>query len=510
MSASVFKHDLPEDPARADLAEVTVLRLQDPEPADTDDSIRADAPVRLAEAAPTSAAATPTAPRTEPWWLRRGTPPYLLMCDVLAFTLAMLATSPMSVFHLVSVTVNVAVFSLAGLYRSRLNLTLLNDVPYILAAVVVSFALQTTLISLVTQPRLPAAQINHALVLVATVVAFRWLAYAVVRYGRRCGKVSHRTVILGTGQVGTHLALTLLERREYGLDPVGFVETTPSVSDASLIPLPIIGGYEQLESVIKEHSIRDVIVAFGSADESDLVDILTTCDRIDVEVFLVPRLLEVRHARRDTDDIWGVSVLRRRPATFRSLSWKVKRGVDVLLSTVALIMLSPVLLICALAVRLEGGPGVIFRQQRVGMDGRAFDILKFRTMKPVNDLESRTNWNIRNDDRIGKVGRLLRSSSLDELPQLWNILRGDMSLVGPRPERQHFVDQFSTHIPRYTARHRVPAGLTGWSQAHGLRGDTSIYDRARFDNYYIENWSLWLDVKILLLTVGQVLRRAGG
>ncbi len=165
---------------------------------------------------------------------------------------------------------------------------------------------------------------------------------------------------------------------------------------------------------------------------------------------------------------------------------------------------------CALAVRWEGGPGVIFRQERVSVDGRPFDVLKFRSLRPVDETESKTNWNIKHDDRLGPVGRFLRMTSLDELPQLWNIIEGDMSLVGPRPERPYFVEQFSAYIPRYTARHRVPAGLTGWAQIHGLRGDTSIEERARFDNYYIENWSPWLDMKIGLRTICQVVQRQGG
>jgi lipopolysaccharide/colanic/teichoic acid biosynthesis glycosyltransferase len=152
---------------------------------------------------------------------------------------------------------------------------------------------------------------------------------------------------------------------------------------------------------------------------------------------------------------------------------------------------------------------VLFKQLRVGIDGRGFELLKFRSMKPATDLESETKWNIGDDERVGRVGRFLRRSSLDELPQLWNILRGDMTLVGPRPERPHFVAQFTESHPRYTARHRVPAGLTGWAQVHGLRGDTSIEDRARFDNFYIENWSLWLDVKIIFWTVAQIVRGTG-
>ncbi|MGY1640764.1 sugar transferase [Geodermatophilus sp. SYSU D00703] len=446
----------------------------------------------------------------EPWWLRLGVRPYLLLGDVLAFVIATAITSPGSPVHLVVLPVYVLVFYVAGLYRSRLNLSLLDDLPYILAASFVGFAMKLAFISLFPHVDPPPRQVVHAVVLLVTVLVVRRIAYTIVRTARRRGRVGHRTLIVGAGQVGIRLAATLQERRTYGLEPVGFVDSDPPADELSLLPVPVLGRNERLGRVIREHTIRDVIVAFGAAREEDLVDILRTCDRLDVEVFLVPRLFELHNANRYTDEIWGIPLIRVRRAVFRSPWWTVKRLVDVLVAGIALVVLSPLMAVCALAVRHEGGPGVIFRQQRVGIDGRSFDVLKFRSLKPVDETESQTNWNIKHDDRLGPVGRFLRASSLDELPQLWNILRGDMSLVGPRPERPHFVDQFSEHIPRYTARHRVPAGLTGWAQAHGLRGDTSIEDRARFDNYYIENWSPWLDMKIVAKTVGQVLRRQGG
>ena len=446
----------------------------------------------------------------EPWWLRGGVRPYLLLGDVAAFGIATAITVPGNPVHLVVLLVYVLVFYVAGLYRSRLNLSLLDDLPYILAASLVGFALKMSLIALFPSVDPPPRQVLHALVLLAAVLLVRWTAYTVVRKARCRGRVRHRTLILGAGPVGVRLANTLRDQGGYGLDPVGFVDSTPPAEDPSLLTAPVLGRYEELGKIIRGHQIRDVIVAFGGANEDDLVDILRTCDRLDVEVFMVPRLFELHNANRYTDEIWGIPLIRVRRAVFRSPWWTVKRFVDIVVSGLALVVLSPVLAVCALAVRYEGGPGIIFRQQRVGLDGRPFDVLKFRSLKPVDETESQTNWNIKHDDRLGPVGRFLRASSLDELPQLWNILRGDMSLVGPRPERPHFVQQFSTHIPRYTARHRVPAGLTGWAQAHGLRGDTSIEDRARFDNYYIENWSPWLDMKILVKTVGQVIRRQGG
>jgi exopolysaccharide biosynthesis polyprenyl glycosylphosphotransferase len=442
--------------------------------------------------------------------LRSGVSPYLVLGDVAAFAIATALTNPGSPVHGLVLLFLLVVFWRAGLYRSRLDLSLLDDLPYILAAMVVAWTFKVAFFAVLPGVDPPPRQVVHALVLLVAVVLVRWIAYWVVRTARCRGWVRHRTLVLGAGQVGVRLAATLKERRYYGLDPVGFLDSgVPEVTE-DLLPAPLCGGYEQLARVISEYAIRDVIVAFGGAPEDDLVDILRTCDRLDVEVFIVPRLFELHNVNRYTDEIWGIPLVRVRRAVFRSVWWRAKRMTDVVVSAVMLFVLAPVLAACALAVRLEGGPGVIFRQERVGLDGRPFQVLKFRSLKPVDETESQTNWNIRHDDRLGPVGKFLRGSSLDELPQLWNILRGDMTLVGPRPERPHFVDQFSAHIPRYTARHRVPAGLTGWAQAHGLRGDTSIEDRARFDNYYIENWSPWLDIKIVIKTVGQVLRRQGG
>jgi len=172
-------------------------------------------------------------------------------------------------------------------------------------------------------------------------------------------------------------------------------------------------------------------------------------------------------------------------------------------------VLLPVLALCAIAVYCEGGTPVLFRQRRVGTDGQTFDCLKFRSMRPDNAGESATRWSIADDPRVGPVGKILRRSSLDELPQLWNVLRGDMTLVGPRPERPHFVGRFSSEIPHYEYRHRMRGGLTGLAQVSGLRGDTPITDRARHDNYYIDNWSLWMDAKIILRTFREVLLTKG-
>jgi lipopolysaccharide/colanic/teichoic acid biosynthesis glycosyltransferase len=186
-----------------------------------------------------------------------------------------------------------------------------------------------------------------------------------------------------------------------------------------------------------------------------------------------------------------------------------KRLLDVLVSGALLVTAGPVLLVCAVVLRITGGPGVVFRQERIGKDGRPFTLLKFRTHRPADEHEAATRWSVAGESRMSPFCRFLRRTSLDELLQLWNVFRGDMSLVGPRPERPYFVARFSQDHPGYAARHRMQTGITGLAQIHGLRGDTSIEDRARFDNAYIDNWSLWQDVCILLRTAAALVRPTG-
>jgi exopolysaccharide biosynthesis polyprenyl glycosylphosphotransferase len=402
----------------------------------------------------------------------------------------------------------VCLFALPGLYRSRLAPSALDDLPQLAGRVLVAGAVVVA-VEVVTGAAEPPVAVLQASAAVAVLVGLeRVVAYTAIARLRRTGVLAKPTLVVGGGAVAASLSDVLLAHPEYGLQPVGLVddEPLPGTEDP---PVPRLSGPQGLQALVAEHGARAVIVAYGSAPESSVVDALRACDRLSCEVYVVPRLFELRGPGGDVESVWGIPLVRLRRSTFRTLGWRAKRVVDVVLAATAAVLLAPVLGACALLVRLETGPKVLFRQQRIGMDGRPFDVLKFRSLRPASDRESAQLWSVAADDRIGPIGRILRRTSLDELPQLWNILRGDMSLVGPRPERPHFVAEFASQFPRYDDRHRVPVGLTGWSQVNGLRGDTSIADRTRFDNDYIENWSLWLDVKILLRTVGQVLRGAG-
>ena len=450
--------------------------------------------------------------KLRPWPLRLSTRNYVILGDLSVFVLAFVlfgTGSPIEA-QLGLLGVVGVLFLRFGLYRPRVNLSVLDDLPYLMGGCTAGVLVGASSMHVFPSDVSASSYLLQMTCFFVTAVLLRGIEYYGVRKARQRGLIRRTAVVLGAGNVGVWLTRTLIEHREYGMDVAGLLGDRPRIESGESLPAPLLGGYAELPEVIEDFDVRVVIVAFGSMPESALVEVLRTCDRLKCEMLMVPRLYEVHATTRDMDEIQGMPLVRMRRAAFRTAGWRAKRLVDVAISGFALLVLSPMMLVCAALVLLEGGRGVLFRQERIGMDGDRFQVIKFRSMKPATSEESRLTWSITSDSRIGPVGRFLRTTSLDELPQLWNVLRGDMSLVGPRPERPHFVDQFGRSIPRYRWRHRVPSGLTGWAQVNGLRGDTSIEQRARFDNYYIENWSLWLDFRIMLRTLWQVLAGKGG
>lgn len=435
-------------------------------------------------------------------------PAALLGADFVAFAGAVGYAGETSRRVLVMGAFTLFLFAVGGLYRPRLTPSVLDELPSILGRTFVAGGVVTGL-GAFDDGRAGRVTLLAAVVFAVLVVLGRSAVYAAMRAARRRGRLGYRTLILGGGQVGSELAQTLIDHPEIGLRPVGFLDDNPLLS-ADRRPVPHLGASADLVDVILDQEVGNVVVAFGSLRESQAIDLLRNCDRLACEIFFVPRLYEVHAMHRDMEMVWGTPLVRMRRAPFRTPMWRLKRAMDVVVSACALVGLAPLLAACALAVRISIGRPLLFRQERVGLDGRPFTLLKFCTLRPADETESAHRWNISLDERLTRVGRFLRKTSLDELPQLWNILRGDMSLVGPRPERPYFVTTFTEKFPRYMARHRVPAGLTGAAQVAGLRGDTSIGERAKFDNYYIENWSLWEDCKLVLRTAGKVVRGAGG
>lgn len=431
-----------------------------------------------------------------------------VMADVVAISIATFALGPTSLPVVVLAVVTVLGLLGQRLYRSHLTPSVLDQLPGLVAAGLVGGVSAMIVSELQNSTASVGILLIRAMQMIGALVLFRTIALAVVRGARRHRLVAHRTLVLGGGEIGADLVRRFRDHPELGLLPIGVLDPQPMYSHQEL-GVPFFGGFDRLADTITAQGVDVVVVAFSGVREAELVEVLRTCDRLECDFLFVPRLFELQHVHGDMEQAWGMPLVRVRRAAFRTFGWKVKRAFDLVSASLLLVAVAPVMAAIALAVRLEGGPGIIFSQTRVGLDGRPFTMLKFRSLRPVDESESQTLWNISKDDRKGPVGKLIRATSLDELPQLINVIRGDMSVVGPRPERPHFVEQFSSRIPRYTGRHRVPAGLTGLAAVHGLRGDTSIADRTMLDNYYIENWSLWLDLKVLLQTVASVVRHPG-
>jgi exopolysaccharide biosynthesis polyprenyl glycosylphosphotransferase len=354
----------------------------------------------------------------------------------------------------------------------------------------------------------------------AAAVAAARLGLGVARRRARVHGVSgKRAVIVGAGYIGAQLERRLLERPSLGLRPVGFVDGDPAPAflhgDAG--HGPVLGAPDDLEAIVTETGAQHVIIAFSSAPDSTIGPLVRRCEQLGLEVSVVPRLFENVNDRQWVEHVGGMPLCGLRTENPRSWKYSVKHGLDRLVAGGALIVAAPLFAGVALAVRLSSPGPIFFRQRRVGRDGQNFDILKFRSMRvaphtPDAELAGRlvaagaAPGGVEGFDRRTRVGTFIRRTSLDEIPQLLNIVRGHMSLVGPRPERPEFVELFGPNVQRYGDRHRVKSGLTGWAQVHGLRGQTSLAERVEWDNWYIQNWSLWLDLKIVLMTPLEVLR----
>jgi exopolysaccharide biosynthesis polyprenyl glycosylphosphotransferase len=389
----------------------------------------------------------------------------------------------------------------SGAYQPRICLQALPELPRLVGRL----AVPTLLLMPFGLVGLEQAVFLQVPFMVAALCAARLLAYAGLRLGRRTGHLKEPTLIVGAGTVAVELARLMKQHPEYGLEPLGFVDHP---SEDGRLPLPHLGSIRQLEAVLQRFDVHRVVVAFGRVREADWVSVMRTAVLNGVEIHVVPRFFDVGMASTGTgtDQIWGIPLCRVRRSVLHSGGWRTKRILDLACAGFLLLLSAPLLAVVALAVRCSSPGPILYRQRRIGQHGREFDLIKFRSMRPDHDDE--TSWEATEADQT-LVGRWLRRTSLDELPQLWNVVRGDMSLVGPRPERPQFVARFTSDIPGYGDRHRLPVGLTGWAQIHGLRGnETSLAERVRFDNLYIEGWSPWLDIVTLLRTISAVVRMA--
>lgn len=322
----------------------------------------------------------------------------------------------------------------------------------------------------------------------------RWF----VERRHRAGKELDRVLVAGGGELARAVAERISRRRELGFEVIGYVAEDPN---GPLAPLPRLGTLADAARVVREKKIDHVFVALPQSSSASMMALLDDLVREVVSIHVVPDLLQFMALRSRVGDLDGLPTINLSDTPLMGWSRFLKRTFDFVFALAALIVLSPVLAVIALTIVLEDRGPVLYRQIRMGLDGAPFEILKFRSMRVGAERDSGAVWAERDDPRRTRIGRVLRAWSLDELPQLWNVVRGEMSLVGPRPERPQFVEQFRTEFPHYMLRHKVRAGITGWAQVHGWRGNTSVRMRIEHDLYYIENWSLMLDLKILAMTV---------
>jgi exopolysaccharide biosynthesis polyprenyl glycosylphosphotransferase len=399
------------------------------------------------------------------------------------------------------------VFAFQGLYRPRRIRSRIDEMLRVLSAVLLAtvvLAAALTFYRDATYSRVALA-IFFALE-VGFVTAARWMLLAVLARIRRTSGRLQRVLVVGAGELGRQVATRLEAHQEYGFRVVGFVDDDPGKQRRSLQGFEVLGTTHELDDVITTHGVDQVVVALPLAAHHRTAEVIQRAGRHLVDVRVVPDLLQYYVMRTGVEDLDGLPMINLTHMPLQGFNQVLKRGFDLTVASAMLLVAAPVLPVIAWLIRREDGGPVLFAQERTGLDGRSFRLYKFRSMRI--EAENDRTWTRTNDDRVTRIGAFLRRTNLDELPQLINVLRGDMSLVGPRPEQPEFVERFRSRYPEYHARHRVRTGLTGWAQVNGLRGDTSIRQRVVHDLYYIENWTFGLDLKILWLTMRQVLRPA--
>ena len=404
-----------------------------------------------------------------------------------------------------------------GMYERRLRPTILDGVVPIAGSISIAamFVVVLQVYAAGTTETVSSVAAHLWAVAMVTVGGGRVGLLGVQRVARVRGLDGAPTIIVGAGHVGLRLARRLEANPEYGLTPVGFLDANPLETGGEVPGIPVLGSPDELDWVAQLTGAEHVVIAFSSEPDERLVDLVRRCEALGLEVSLVPRLFESLNHRATYEPLGGTPLMGLRSVHPKGWQFALKHAFDRLGAALLILAFGPLMAAIALAVRLSSPGPVIFRQRRVGRDGTVFDLFKFRSMRlPDPTAEGfrpgadSAPGGVEGVDRRTWIGRLLRRTSLDELPQFFNVLRGDMSLVGPRPERPEFVELFESDIRRYGDRHRVKSGVTGWAQVHGLRGQTSLSDRVEWDNYYIEHWTLGLDLKILAMTIVEVLRPA--
>lgn len=417
------------------------------------------------------------------------------------------------------VFVHVVHFSYQGYYRIKLRRNRLDDLFLVLLNTVVSAFLILLIFSYLKSYRFVDYEVSRLFLLlyvpigIFLIFSIRQIVFKLFTgmYRKRNGE--SKVLVVGTGDLALMTAENLRKYGHFGIDVVGFLDHTgisanpnpgdnPCSGNTTDTSIPnVLGSYDELETVVKQYEITDLVIALPSKEYDTTLKLIETANNLLLDIRLVPDILQIASLRAGMEHIEGIPIINLGDIPLQGWQLVFKRMFDFAVSAVGIILISPFLLLIALLVKLTSRGPVFYTQTRIGMDGKHFKMIKFRTM--ISDAEKETGaiWSPPNDKRITPIGRLLRRLSIDELPQLFNVLKGDMSLVGPRPERPELVEKFKLNIPKYMLRHSVKTGMTGWAQVHGLRGCTPLDKRIEFDIYYIQNWSFRLDLEILWRTL---------
>ena len=400
----------------------------------------------------------------------------------------------------------VATYFYQRMYQRRRPVTHLDEFfkifLYNFAALVVTVALLTLL--------LRDFQYHRALVLLGAglTVLFDTIArtlHAQLQWQVQArGVGDDRVLLIGAGEIGQMLANKILQQPRLGYQIVGVIDGGKSGRSTFPGDLPVVGSLADVPWVMDKYQVDEVIIGLPESSQQELVNIISLCEREKVGIRVFPDVFQFMASEVTIGDLGGLPLLTIRDVALQGWKLAVKRGLDIVLSAVGLVLLSPFLLFFAFLIKLDSAGSVFYTQERMGLDAIPFRIIKLRSMR-VNAEDNGPGWTTPDDPRKTKLGAFMRRFNIDELPQLINVLLGEMSMVGPRPERPVYVEQFRQIIPRYMDRHREKAGITGWAQVNGLRGDTSIVERTKYDLWYIENWSIALDLKILIRTVLQTI-----
>ena len=423
----------------------------------------------------------------------------------------------MMIIHVVSVLL---VFFMAKMYHRQRAIPHVDELYAVFSYVSIGTILAIAVISFLYKQDMgyPRLMMVYAWILTVVFVAIGRLIYSRVRWALQERKIGQdRVLFVGTGELGRMIHQKILQSPGLGYEVIGYIEGgnghndsdehndhDEAVSVSSIYGAPVLGTLDDLHDIVGRYEVDEVIIALPEASQRQLVDIIVSAERGRVSIKVFPDVFQIMASEVSIDDLNGLPLLTIRDVALRGWKLTLKRAVDLVFSSVVLVILSPLMLLITLLIKLDSPGPVFYCQQRMGLDACPFYMLKFRSMRADAEANTGPVWAKPDDPRRTRLGAFIRRFSIDEFPQLINVLWGEMSLVGPRPERPVFVEQFKQQIPRYMDRHREKAGITGWAQVNGLRGDTSVTERTKYDLWYIENWSLGLDFKIILRTLFRI------